>query len=638
MVSLVRSPVALVSSMIRSSPRRTRVIALVAAGLLLVLLALLALAATVPASWFKSAAERRLSDRIGTRVSIGSLTRESAVSFNPVIQVRDIRVPQPSWAGQGDLARIGALRLRLPVIGLLLGRSGPQLLSARGVRLTLVRDEQRRKNWDALGGKRERDNRGGSEIPLMRLDDAVIDYRDAFQKRRFTVKMSVDPQQGLRGTGTGTVDGEPVTLQLTGAPMRAGQRWPFDARIMGTALTMHARGTMTGPMRIDDMMFKVSARANTLKLVDRIIEAGLFGTQPVDIAANVQRRDGVWTVADLGGTVGRSRFTGALTVRKLDGRTKLDGEARFSQLDFEDLADDEGNAQAVALEQAQGQRLVPNTRVNIRKIAKTDGRIALRVDRVLGGRRPSSLTNASAVLHLDNRILTVDPLRIGLNQGVMTGRAVVNQRAGQPKPTVTLALDMRNSSIAALAGGGGNSQGDVQGRVDARARLTGVGDTIREVVGQSNGTIGAVTRGGSMPARLAGLLGFDIGKGLFADEDGREILRCGVVQLDMRRGRGVVRTLVVDTPVSQSRGTGTVSFPAEQLDLTLKGLAKSEHALQLPGNAHLRGTLRNPELVVPEEARSFSNILKAVGRAIGGRAETAPNANCPALIAQTVGR
>ncbi|MCW2394848.1 MULTISPECIES: AsmA family protein [unclassified Sphingobium] len=624
--------------MIRTTPRRTRIIAMIAAALLVLLLALLVLAATFPASWFKDAAERRLSDQIGTKATIGSMTRESAFSFSPVIQVRDIRVPQPAWAGEGDLARIEALRLRLPVIGLLLGRGGPQLLSARGVRLTLVRDENRRKSWDALGSKSNKDDQGSSETPLVRVDDAVIDYRDAFQRRQFKVNLSVDPQQGLRGTGTGTVEGEPVTLRLTGAPMRAGQSWPFDARIMGDALTMHARGTMAGPMRTDDMSFKVSARASTLKLVDRIIEAGLFGTQPVDIAANVQRRDGVWSVADLGGTVGRSRFTGVLTVRKVDGRTKLDGEARFSQLDFEDLADDKGNAQAVALERAQGQRLVPNTRINIRKIDKTDGRISVRVDRILGGRRPSSLTNASAVLNLDNRILTVDPLRIGLTQGVMAGRAVVNQRDGQPKPTVTLALDMRNSSIAALAGGDGNSEGDVQGRVDARARLTGVGDTIREAVGQSNGTVGAVTRGGSMPARLAGLLGFDIGKGLFADEDGREALRCGVVLLDMRGGRGVVRTLVVDTPVSQSRGTGTVSFPAERLELTLKGLAKNEHALQLPGNAHLRGTLRNPDLVVPENTRSVGNILKAVGRAIGGRAETAPDANCAALIARTVGR
>ncbi|MBU0554675.1 MAG: AsmA family protein [Alphaproteobacteria bacterium] len=622
--------------MIRTLPRRTRIIVVVTLGLLVALLALLVFAASFPASWLKAATERRLSERIGTTATIGTMKRESAFSLSPVIQVRDVRVPQPAWAGNGDLARIEALRLKLPLVGMLLGSGAPQLLSAQGVRLTLVRDENRRKSWDALD-RDEGGDGGGEEMPLVRVDDAVIDYRDAFQQRRFTISLTVDPQQGLRGSGKGTVEGEPVTLRLIGAPMRSGRTWPFDAHIMGEALNMHARGTMAGPLRTSDMTFKISARASNLKLVDRIIEAGLFGTQPVDMSANVQRRDGVWRVADLGGRVGRSRFTGALTVRKVDGRTKLDGEARFSQLDFEDLADDKGLAAAVALERAQGQRLVPNTRINIRKIDTTDGRIAVQVDRILDGRRPSSLANASAVLNLDNRILTVDPLRIGLTQGVLSGRAVVDQRDGQPKPTVTLALDMRNSSIAALAGGGGNSEGDVEGRVDARAQLTGVGDTIREAVGQSNGTVGAVTRGGSMPARLAGLLGFDIGKGLFGDEDAREALRCGVIRMDLRGGRGAVRTLVVDTAVSQTRGTGTVSFPAERLDLTLNGLAKSEHALQLPGDAKLRGTIRNPELVVPEGTRSVGNILKAVGRAIGGRAETAADADCASLIARTLG-
>lgn len=611
-----------------------QIIALIAGVLVLLLLLMLVLAASFPASWLKATAERHLSKQIGSQVTIGALERESTFSFSPIVRLTNIHIPQPAWAGDGDLARIKAVRTRLPLFGMAFRGRPPELLSASGLRLTLIRTENGRKNW-------EQDQSGNSagdrvDLPVTRIDDAVIDYRDAFQQRRFTVNLSIDPANGLRGNGEGIVEGRPVTLMLLGAPMVTGKRWPFDARIEGTALNVHAAGAMAGPLRTDDMIFKVSAKATNLKLVDRIIEAGLFGTQPVNLRADVRRSDGTWLVGNLGGTVGRSQFTGKLEVRKVDGRTKLDGEARFSQLDFEDLADDRGQAQAIALERAQGQRLVPNTRINIRKIDKTDGRITLRVDRILDGRRPSSLANASAVLNLDNRLLTIDPLRIGLTQGVITGRATVNQRDGQPKPTVTLALDMRNSSIAALAGGGG-SGGDVEGRVDARVRLTGVGDTIREAVGNSSGTVGAVTRSGSMPARLAGLLGFDIGKGLFGDKDERAALRCGIVRLALNNGRGKVEQLIVDTPVSQTRGSGVVSFPTEQLQLTLNGAAKNEHALQLPGNATLRGTMRNPELVVPEGTRSVGNVLKAVGRAIGGRAETAPDADCPSLIARTLG-
>lgn len=624
-----------VLTMLRAQPRRTRIIALIAGILILTLLVLLVLAASFPASWLKATAERHLSEQIGSQVTIGAVERESAFSLSPIVQIADIHIPQPAWAGDGDLARIETVRARLPLIGMLFSGRAPELLSARGVRLTLIRDENGRKNWEQDqqegGGDSDR-----ADLPVTRVDDAVIDYRDALQQRRFVVNVSISPTSGLRGSGDGTVEGQAVTLRLLGGPMLKGKRWPFDARIEGAALNMHAAGAMAGPLRTDDMVFKVSANATNLKLVDRIIEAGLFGTQPVNLRANVRHADGKWLVGNLGGIVGRSQFTGKLEVRKVDGRTKLDGDARFSQLDFDDLADDRGLAQAIALERAQGQRLVPNTRINIQKIDRTDGRIAVQVDRILDGRRPSSLTNASAVINLEDRLLTIDPLRIGLVQGTITGRAIVNQRDGQPKPTVTLALDMRNSSIAALAGGGG-SGGDVEGRVDARVRLTGVGDTIREAVGNSSGTVGAVTRGGSMPTRLAGLLGFDIGKGLFGDKDEREALRCGIIRLALTNGRGNVEQLIVDTPVSQTRGSGVVSFPTEQLQLTLNGAAKNEHALQLPGNANLRGTMRNPVLVVPEGTRSVGNVLKAVGRAIGGRAETAPDADCQSLIAQTLG-
>lgn len=622
----------LTSSTARSIPKSIRIALLV---VFVLLAAVVVLAASFPVGWLKDRTQARLSERIGTQVTIKSMSRETAFSFSPVIHINGLQIPQPDWAGPGNLASIEEARIRLHIIPMIFGKARPDLLSARGIRLNLVRDANRRVNWDRDPKDRKTDDDGRSDFAATRIDDVVLDYRDAFQKRAFKIALSVDPSTGLIGKGTGTVDGAAVNVSLRGAPMIAGKEWPFDARLEGPALAMHALGKMAGPMRTDDMTFKVSGRANDLKLIDRVIEAGLFGTQPLTLNAKVRHRDKIWTVADLRGTVGESQLLGKLTARKDNGRTKLDGDVRFLTLNFEDLADDAGNARGVALERAIGPRIVPNTRVNIRKIRKTDGRIAIRVDRILSGRRPSSIKNMSAVLNLEDRLLTVSSLRIGLNQGVITGRAIVNQRDDQPKPIVTLALDLRGSSISALAGGG--SQSDVDGRVDARVRLTGVGDTIREAVGNANGTMGAVTRGGSMPTRLAGLIGFDVGKVLFAKDDGREELRCGIIRLDLKRGRGDVDLLLVDTSISQTRGTGQISFPAEAFAVNLTGAAKSKNALQLPGSVSLRGSIREPDIIVPEGTRSVGNIFKAIGRAIGRRNTPATDANCGQLVAQTLG-
>src|SRR3546814_5336542 len=57
----------------------------------------------------------------------------------------------------------------------------------------------------------------------------------------------------------------------------------------GTALAMTAKGTMARALDTGQMAFTMTARADDLKLVDAVIEAGLFGTQPVNLAAHVER-------------------------------------------------------------------------------------------------------------------------------------------------------------------------------------------------------------------------------------------------------------------------------------------------------------------------------------------------------------
>lgn len=593
----------------------------------------LLLLAAFPVAPFRERAERTLSERFGRPVTIGALERTPAFSFTPTIRIRDVRIPQPDWAGDGDLARIATLDVQIRALGLLTGRIDPKSVTAGGVRLDLLRTAEGRENWHGGGA----DEDGGSGSPL-RLDgltvrDAVVRYRDRKQDREFTVAMTSDTN-GFAARGQGVVRGAAVRVSANGAAITsAEQAWPFTARLDGTDLSMSVRGRMGAPLDTDRMTLAVTGQAASLKLIDAVIEAGLFGTQPVRLSANVRRDGEVWQIDDLRGRIGRSDFTGKLGVDKTSGRTVLDGDIRASQLDFDDLADDAGRARAAALRRQIGPRVVPNTRVDIGKITSTDGRIAFRIDRIVS-REPSALASASGVLTLDRQLLTIEPLRIGLTRGAITGKVTVDQRGGRNAPTVTLALDLRDSSIAALAGGG-----DVSGRLDGRIRLTGVGETIRSAVGRSNGQIGIVARDGALPAKLAAIMGFDAARALTADDSDRAQLRCAVARLEMSGGRGRFDPLIVDTSASQTRGTGSVTFPAETIRATLTGAPKRNSVLRVPGSVTLSGTLQSPDVVVPEGTRSVGNILKGVGRAITGRQDpTASNADCDALRRQAIGR
>lgn len=601
--------------------------------LVVLLLSGVLLVAAFPVSPFRERAERTLIARFGRPVTIGALERTPAFSFTPTIRIRDVRIPQPDWAGSGDFVRIATLDMQIRSLGLLTGRVDPKNVTASGVRLDLVRTAKGQTNWDRPGGAKD----DGSASPL-RLDgltvrDAVVRYRDGKQDRQFTLSVTSDAN-GFAARGQGVVRGAAVRVSASGAPITAGgQPWPFRARLDGPALSMTARGRMDAPLDTERMTLAVTAQASSLKLIDAVIEAGLFGTQPVRLSADVRHDGPKWHIDTLRGRIGRSDFTGKLGVDKTSGRTVLNGDIHASQLDFDDLADDAGLAKAAALERAVGPRVVPNTRVDIGKITSTDGRIAFRIDRIVS-REPSAITTASGVLVLDRQLLTIEQLRIGLKRDAITGKAVVDQRGGRKDPTVTLALDLTGSSIAALAGGG-----DVSGRLDGRVRLSGVGKTIRTAVGRSNGQIGLVARDGALPAKMAAMLGFDAGRALTADDDARARLRCAVVRLDVAGGRGRFDPLIVDTSASQTRGTGGVVFPAETVAARLTGAPKHNSLLRIPGSVLVSGTLSSPQVVVPQETKSVGNILKGLGRAITGKqGPVAGNADCDALSRRAIGR
>ena len=85
----------------------------------------------------------------------------------------------------------------------------------------------------------------------------------------------------------------------------------------------------------------------SLSYLDHVIEAGLFGTHPIVLDADVRRRGDEWEVDRLGGTIGRSAMTGRATIRKGE-RTRIDADAHFTQLDFDDLSDVHGQAKSAA--------------------------------------------------------------------------------------------------------------------------------------------------------------------------------------------------------------------------------------------------------------------------------------------------
>ena len=591
----------------------------------LALLTLLVLAA-FPWGVLRDRVSVKLAERFGSDVSIGTIERVEPLSFSPTLIVRDLRIAQPSWAGTGDLVHLDRIDFRFRVLRLLRGKFDLTALAVDGGRVAMVRSRDGRKNW---APDRRGDKGSASAITSLTVRDLVIDYRDAVQNRRFAVTVASDAQ-GFRAGGNGAIDNRPVTVALRGPAIAGDGAWPFTARVNGPTITVDAKGTMASPLDTRQMTVDLTARADNLKTLDALIEAGLFGTQPVALAARVRHDDPNWVIEKLSGTIGRSRLAGAnATVTKADEKTGIDGRLHFATLSFDDLETDEGRAEAAAIERRIGPRVVPGTRINLAKMGNLDGKLAVRVDRLLD---MAGLRSLDTVLAIDDRRLTVAPLTVRLAQGRITGQVVVDQR-GRSTPRATFDLRLKDSRISTFAGGA-----PIDAPLRARLRLVGSGDTIRQAIGRSNGTIGFVATGGVLPAKMASMLGADVARGVLTDDDAQARLRCLGLRLDVTGGVGRIDPLLIDTSRAQTRGQGVVRLSDESLSIALTGTPKQRTLLHLDRPVRITGRIQSPDVQIPPGVKSAGGILRMLGNAIkGDDTPRAGNADCGALVRQVLG-
>lgn len=603
-----------------AAKRVRNIVAVIVAILLLILLFL----GAVPASLMRTAISNELRGASDRDVEIGAVTRDSFFSYSPVITVHDLRVAQPDWVGEGDFLTLQKISARMSILDVILGDARPDRVSIDGLDIALVRNEEGRANWndDESDDDDDKKSRGPG---LTDLDIVNSHFSFIDRKRELAVDgpVSVNSEDGLRAEASGTFLKTKARLVFTGGAITGidpEADYPFEMSLQSPALKLTANGKMQGVLNTDRFTATLSAQAPTLKNLDQVIEAGLFGTQPIDLRANVRHEDKDWFIRKLSGSIGRSKLSGQADVLKREGRTKIDAKINAATLDFDDLADDAGLAKAAALTRRIGPRVIPNTRINLSKMGATDGQIDFTVDRLLS-RRETVFRSLKGQLAMDHRVIKVTGLVVGLKSGQMTGSVQVDHRSGAPKFSTDLTL--KGASLADLIGNGDVVTATMRGRV----KLSGSGDTIRAALEKADGKAAMVASGGSVRATVAHVLGQNLSgavKEIIDDPKARVPLRCLVANFKAKNGVLTPSPLAVDTATSIGRGEGRINLDGEKISLTLRGGAKGKSALHIVDPIRIGGTLNAPEVSVAglgkaedAEKPSLGDVLKVATKSIG---------------------
>lgn len=619
---------------VRRFGRLAAVAAAIPLGLLLVL-------AAFPWGLVARHAAGPLSKAIGRPVTIGGARRTDRLSLVPALELRDVTVAQPAWAGPGPMASVRALRFRVPVLPLLLGRVRPRAIEADGVWLHLVRDADGRDNWS--GGKKGGGGGGPSLADLivhhghLRLDDA---------KRDVTLDAALaSDARGLRVRGDGTLRATPLRLSASAPAITTAdpaRPYPAHLAVRSPLVALQATVTMDHPLDTNHFDARVTATGRDLGYLDDVIQAGLFRTQPFRLAADVRHDAQDWRIARLDAKVGRSVLRAAIDVGKPGGRTRLTGRVDAATLDFDDFASDGQKARAAREDARTGRRVVPNTRIVFDRL-RFDGMLRVRVARLLSA-HPSPFRSLDGVATLDEHRLALSPLAVGLPQGRMTGTAQVDRRGRVPR--LSLALRVTGASVDGFFPG----QQVIAGPLRARLRIAGSGRTVREALAHGDGKLAFVVDHGSVRRDYATFLGGDVFKSIGAAADGkrpRTTLDCLVAGFGVSNGRMTPRPLLVSTPVARGDGQGVVVLGPETIDLRVSGRPTRPGLLLSTAPVRLFGTLSQPRIDIrPPRAKNQkrNGLLSRVGffiKKLRVRGDTGAGAaapvNCPAEIARALG-
>lgn len=535
--------------------------------------------------------ERIATSIVGREVSVGG---DFQLYSNPHIKFRAERlvIANPDWAEGERFVDSKLIDLRIDILRLIFGKVLFRQATLEDTHFALEWDKAGERNSWTFG-----DTRGEPfrlpEIRRAAITGTTLAYRDP--PRRLFADLAFAPIAarssrfgnaiGFKGGGTSMGEAFRVTGRLESPDATAaGGRNDLALRIEVGDSRIDAAGTLPGATELNGAVLSVRARGGNLATPFLLLGVAVPETRAFDLGGELRPVGNEWRMTKIAGTFGDSDLSGSMTVRTGSPRLFIAADLASRALDILDAGpwigipperlDSMGGKGAITTEGGRP-RVLPNAPLNAEGLSRLDARIAYRAANVRTGTIP--LQNLRLTLELDNRLLTLKPVRFDFAGGTLTGNIDLNARRS---PVVTrYDIDLSPVRIADLLRGFDIESTGTKGVLKGRLDLTGYGNDVRESLGSANGRIAVILPQGDFWLRNAELLELDIGDFVEAalgdklKEPAR--IRCGLIAFTVKDGVGRADPIFIDTRKNVIRGGGRISFKDESLDLAVEADAKN---------------------------------------------------------------
>ena len=599
------------------------------------------------------------SERFNRDIEIAGDLDVDVLRWSPEIHVEGLRIGGPDWADERDTADIAELDVAIRFLPLLTGNIELPSIQATNAEVVLIEDAEGRQSWVLGGDEASEDSANLPVIQRLIVEDGRLIYENA--RRRITLNATVNATEtatpgegGFQLVGEGTLNGNPLTLTVTGGPLihvERDQPYAFDASLRGGGTVVTAEGSINRPFDLRYFQADITARGQDLADAYYLTTVPFPNTPPYRLNGRLSRDEETWSFNDFTGRVGDSDLSGDVEVSKPGERRLVEATLRSTSLDLDDLLaltgapPDTGETASAEQEATAGQlrsqgRLLPDAPLFVERLRTMDARVDFRATSV---RRNELAVRAVRLgVNLDQGVLDLDPIAFDFASGRLNATARID--GSRDVPYTTLDARLTGYPIQTIVPAVGGSQ-PISGAITARARLEGPGASVHRFASNSSGTISVVMPRGEMRQAFAELLGINVGAGLFrllSGDHSPTPVRCAVADFRVSGGTATARTLVVDTGVVLVNGSGTVDLGSERMNLRLDGETKEPRLLRVWAPITVNGPIRRPGLGVEGgEVAAQVGIAAALGALVSPLAAILPfvdpglaeDADCGALIA-----
>ena len=573
------------------------------------MVALVAFFALFDWNWLKRPLAAQISAMTGRSFSIdGNLD----VDLGRVITVRaeGLRLANADGAAEPQMASLEQLELAVALWPLMRGDLELPRIHLQQPRVLLERNARGEGNWDFMQDDETPDeDRAPPRVGLLTIADGELRLHEPTLKTDLRLdfhsgEVSADDAAApIIARGEGRYRGQPFELAArVDSPLAlqvADPLYRIDLRARAGATKARLAGTLLSPLQLRDFDLDFALAGDDLAALYPLLGVALPQTPPYALKGRIGRDGVAWHYRDFTGRVGDSDLAGSVSIDVSGDRPHFVAKLESKRLGIDDLGGfvgaipSAGAGDIASAARAENPRVLPDRPYDLAKLRAMDADVQLRVAALQAPGLP--LESMNVHLHLDDGLLKLDPLTVGVAGGTMRGTLQLNARDNLI--AVEAAVQAREVQLPKLVPGAEIMEQAV-GRIGATINLRARGNSVAQMLAQADGDVGVAMGPGRVSALLVELAGLDVAEGLryLIGKDRNIALHCAYADFVVKRGVMETRAFAIDTSDTALHGEGRIDLSQEKLALRLIPQPKDRSLLSLRVPLTIGGTFKSPKV------------------------------------------